>query len=306
MTNEQALLRLAASTLDAIRDVLEAYAPGGVAAGAVGAVPPGVHPLAGAQVPAVLADVGYVDGVTGGNIMVIGVEGARRLAAAMMGGDPAAVQSGGELSELDFSAVGEAMNQMMSAAAMATSQVLGDEVEIAPPNVRLVHTLDEAQSDIEQSGLACTVEFTLCGSPCLLVQLVPHAFIVRMTRALDEMTESYDSAPLSEALRTVPVRVWAELGRARMPSGRVVALPAGAVVELDREVDEPIDLYADGMRFATGRLQVCEDGTLAVRVEQLLAGGLAPQADGTGTGTAGLPAGSSSSPLTTPGYKEVA
>jgi flagellar motor switch protein FliN/FliY len=271
MTSEQALLRLASSTLDAIRNVLEAYAPGAVVPGAVGAVPAGQHPLAGAQTPAVLADVGYVDGVTGGNVMVIGVQGARRLAAAMTGTDPAAVEASDEpLSELDFSAVGEAMNQMMSAAAMATSSVLGDEVEIAPPNVRLVNTPEEAQAGIEPSGLACTVEFTLCGAPCLLVQLVPHAFIVRMTRALDELTESYESAPLSDALRAVPVRVWAELGRARMPSGRVVGLPAGALVELDREVDEPIDLYADGMRFATGRLQVCEDGTLAVRVEQLL------------------------------------
>jgi flagellar motor switch protein FliN/FliY len=287
MTSEQALLQLASSTLSAIRAVLESYAPGAVVSGAVGAVPPGEHPLAGAQTPAVLADVGYVDGVTGGNVMVIGVEGARRLAAAMMGSDPAEVESTTEpLSDLDFSAVGEAMNQMMSAAAMATSSVLGDEVEIAPPNVRLVSTLEEAQEGIEQSGLACRVEFTLCGAPCLLVQLVPHAFIVRMTRALDEMTESYESAPLSDALRAVPVRVWAELGRARMPSGRLVGLPSGALVELDREVDEPIDLYADGMRFATGRLQVCEDGTLAVRVEQLL---------------------EFSSPiLTTPEYKEVA
>ncbi|MCW3015789.1 MAG: hypothetical protein JWO02_2881 [Solirubrobacterales bacterium] len=307
MTNEQALLRLAASTLDAIRDVLETYAPGGVTLGAVGAVAPGEHPLAGAQVPAVLADVGYVDGVTGGNVMVIGVQGARRLAAAMTGGDPAQVTPSDPshppaLSELEFSAVGEAMNQMMSAAALATSQVLGDEVEIAPPNVRLVHTLEEAQAGIEQSGLACTVQFTLCGAPCLLVQIVPHAFLVRMTRALDELTESYESAPLSEALRTVSVRVWAELGRARMPSGRVVALPAGAVVELDRDVDEPIDLYADGMRFATGRLQVCEDGTLAVRVEQLLEGRLVP-ATAVAAGAAGGP---SPSPTTTPDYKEVA
>ncbi|UTI64678.1 FliM/FliN family flagellar motor switch protein [Paraconexibacter antarcticus] len=298
MTNEQALLRLAASTLDAIRDVLETYAPGAVNPGAVAAVSPGTHPLAGAQTPAVLADVGYVDGVTGGNIMVIGVEGARRLAAAMMGGDPNEVEPGGELSELDFSAVGEAMNQMMSAAAMATSRVLGDEVEIAPPNVRLVTSSAEAEEGIEAGGLACTVEFTLCGAPCLLVQLVPHAFIVRMTRALDEMTESYESAPLSDALRSVPVRVWAEFGRAEMPSGRVVGLPAGALVELDREVDEPIDLYADGMRFAVGRLQVCEDGTLAIRVERILAGTVA--------GDDAAAADPTSPPLTSPEYKEVA
>jgi flagellar motor switch protein FliN/FliY len=55
-----------------------------------------------------------------------------------------------------------------------------------------------------------------------------------------------------------------------MPSGRIVALPTGAVVELDRAVEAPIDLYADGMRFATGRLVVADDGGLAVRVESVL------------------------------------
>jgi flagellar motor switch protein FliN len=267
---EQALLRVGASTAGAIREVLETYAPGGVVPGAVKAVPQGGDPLADASLPGVLADVGYVDGVNGGNVLVIGVEGARRLAAAMMGGDPAAVDPGGELDEMALSAVGEAMNQMMSAAAKATSAVLGEEVEISPPNVRLAESLDEAREGIDGSNQACTVAFSLCGAPCLLVQLVPHAFIVRMTRAFDELTAEYESAPLSESLRTVNIRVWAELGRAKMPSGRLVGLPSGAVVDLDREVDEPIDLYADGMRFATARLLVGEDGGLAVRIEELL------------------------------------
>jgi flagellar motor switch protein FliN/FliY len=270
MNADQALLRLGASTADAIRGVLETYAPGAVVPGTVDVIEQGDNPLAEAHTPAILADVNYIDGVTGGNVLMIGVEGARRLAAAMMGGDPNAVESGGELSEMDFSAVGEAMNQMMSAAAMATSEVLGEEVDIAPPNVRTVATAEEAAAGIDHPGQACAVSFTLCGAPCLLVQLVPHAFIMRMTRAYDELTHDYESAPMSESLRTVAIRVWAELGRAKMPSGRVVALPSGSVIELNREADQPIDLYADGMRFATGRLLVCEDGGLAVRIETLL------------------------------------
>jgi flagellar motor switch protein FliN/FliY len=107
---------------------------------------------------------------------------------------------------------------------------------------------------------------------------VPNAFIIRMTRALEEKTHDYagGGAPLSEGLRHVKVRVWAELGRTRMPSGRVVALPGGAVVDLDREVESPIDLYADGMRFATGRLLVGDDGALAVRIEHVLDGSADP------------------------------
>ncbi|HEU4976383.1 MAG TPA: FliM/FliN family flagellar motor switch protein [Baekduia sp.] len=272
MNAEQALQQLAASTAEAVQGVLQMFAPDGVALGSVRVMPPGQSPFADAMMPAIAADVSYVDGVTGGNVLVIGIEGARRLAAAMMGADPTAVEAGGELSEMELSAVGEAMNQMMSAAAVATGRVLGDEVEIAPPDIRQLGSLDEGGSGWEHSGHATAVTFTFCGARCLLVQLVPNAFIVRMTRALEERTQAhYEDAPLGDALRDVQVRVWAELGRTRMSSGRIVALPGGAVVELDREVDAPIDLYADGMRFATGRLVVTEDGGLAVRVEQVLA-----------------------------------
>jgi flagellar motor switch protein FliN/FliY len=230
--------------------------------------------------PAVAVSVHYVDGVTGGNVLLIGIEGARRLAAAMDGEDPAGVEAGGELTELELSAVGEAMNQMMSAAAVATAHVLGEEVEIAPPEVRVIKDREATADAWDHPGHATAVTFTFCGAPCLLVQLVPNAFIVRMTRALDELThQEYDDAPLGDALRGVRVRVWAELGRTRMPSGRVVALPGGSVVELDRDVEAPIDLYADGMRFATGRLLVTEDGGLAVRIEHVIGAQAPPAVD---------------------------
>jgi flagellar motor switch protein FliN/FliY len=105
------------------------------------------------------------------------------------------------------------------------------------------------------------------GTSSRLIQLVPNAFVVRMTRALDELTQEYTSAPLSDSLRAVPVRVWAELGRARMMVGASLGVATGSVLELDREVDEPIDLYVDGMRFATGRLLVADDGSLQFEVE---------------------------------------
>ena len=270
MTSEQALTRLGASTSAAVREVLEVYAPGRVVSGEVRAVPEGADPLAHASMPAVMAEVGYVDGVTGGNVLLLGVEGARRLAAAMMGADPDEVPPDGELDEMDLSATGEALNQMMSAAAMATSEVLGEEVEIAPPVVRVAERLDGALDGLDTSGRACTVSFTLCGAPCLLVQLIPHAFIVRMTRAYDELTQEYASAPLGDSLGGVRVRVWAELGRTRMPAGTAVGLPPGAVVELDHDVDAPIDLYADGMRVASGTLVVGDDGGLSLRIDSLL------------------------------------
>jgi flagellar motor switch protein FliN/FliY len=96
---------------------------------------------------------------------------------------------------------------------------------------------------------------------------VPPGFLALVQDAFDVDPTDDISEPLRAAMLDVGVRVWAELGRARMSSQRAVALPHGAVVELDREADDAIDLYVDGLHFATGRLVVTDEGELAVRLE---------------------------------------
>ncbi len=75
---------------------------------------------------------------------------------------------------------------------------------------------------------------------------------------------------LERSLRDVPVRVWAELGRAQMQTGRVVGMPPGAVVELDRRAEDPVELYVNGLRFATGRLIVVDETEWAVKIESVI------------------------------------
>jgi flagellar motor switch protein FliN/FliY len=267
---------LGESTAEAVERALQNVAPGAARVGAVvaghGAEQAGEQAVHGLAVPAVCAEVSYVDGVTGGNVFLLPVEGARRLAATMMGEEGGAAAEGAELTEIELSAVGEAMNQMMSAAALATSGVLGHEVEIAPPRIRVVATEAEAAEILRASAAphVLTVNFTVADVSARLIQLVPNAFVVRMDRALEAQTTEYTTAPLGAALRAVPVRVWAELGRARMPAGTSLDLPTGSVVELDREVEDPVDLYVDGLHFATGRLRVAEDGSLQLEVEEVV------------------------------------
>ena len=69
-----------------------------------------------------------------------------------------------------------------------------------------------------------------------------------------------------ESLLDVTVRFWAELGRARMPLGEAVALSSGEIVDLDREPEEPVDIYVNGFHYGTGRV-VLVDGEWAVRLE---------------------------------------
>jgi flagellar motor switch protein FliN len=299
MNTDTPLLRLGESTAEAVERALQNVAPGAARVGSImaggGSEQDAEQALQGLAIPAVCADVSYVDGVTGGNVFLLPVEGARRLAATMMGAQGDEAVEGGELSELELSAVGEAMNQMMSAAALATSGVLGQEVEIAPPKIRVITTEAEAAEMLRASAAphVLTSSFTVAGVSARLVQLVPNAFVVRMDRALDAQTTEYTSAPLGAALCAVPVRVWAELGRSRMPAGTSLDLPTGSVVELDREVEDPVDLYVDGLHFATGRLQVAEDGGLQLEVETVLGlrddAAVAAPADAPGTVAAGDP-----------------
>jgi flagellar motor switch protein FliN/FliY len=73
------------------------------------------------------------------------------------------------------------------------------------------------------------------------------------------------------ALRPVRVRLWAELGRARMPLGRAVALAPGAVVELDAAVDDPVDILVNGIRLGRGSLVVGDDAKWALRIDEIVA-----------------------------------
>jgi flagellar motor switch protein FliN len=279
MNVEEALTSLGESTSEAVAGVMQMYAGDAAQPGPIAIVSAAGDPLGSLPTPAVTASVSYVDGVTGGNVFVMPLKAARALAAAMMGEAPPEDEAT-ELSELELSAAGEAMNQMMAAAANATAAVLGTEVEIGVPDVRVLDSLDSALEGHEDAAHVTSAVFTVFGQPCRLIQLVPNAFVMRMTKALDELGAEYlgdqgpseagDSPGLDESLRGVAVRVWAELGRRQMPIGSLVGSPAGAVLELDRQADEPVDLYVNGMRFATARLVVSDDGEWAVRIESLV------------------------------------
>ena len=71
------------------------------------------------------------------------------------------------------------------------------------------------------------------------------------------------------ALLDMPLRVWAEIGRTRMPAAFVVGMPEGAIVDLESGPEDPADLFVNGRHFGTGRL-ILVDGEWALRVESLV------------------------------------
>jgi flagellar motor switch protein FliN/FliY len=283
MSASEALNRLGQSTAEACHGVLEMFAAGKVSIGEVTTLEDSGTAFVGVPVPSVAMSVSYVDGVTGGNVFLITLDGAKMLAASMMGMEEPEDPEATELSELELSAVSEAMNQMMAQAAAATSLVLGTEVEIGTPETKTFTGNDAIAGSYPKTPHAVRVAMSICGEPARLVQLVPNAFVVRMSSALDDIGSDVGAVPETggstrpagagggqPSLAGIPVRVWAELGRARMASAQIVGLPTGAVVELDKQADDAIDLYVNGTHFATGRLVVVDGTDWAVRIEHVL------------------------------------
>lgn len=296
-TQHEALTRLAASTAEAVARALEAFVPDGVTRGEVSIVAEDQPAFANLPMGGVAASVRYVDGVTGANVFVMPAESAHVLAAAM--GVPAASDDA-PLAELELSAIGEAANQMLAAASAAISVMIGQQISISPPDVRVIDGRPETLEAWGTAPYACSTSFTLAGAPCRLIQLVPSAFVVRVARAIDEQTvEQPDLAnagdtagggatvPLTESLGRIKLRLWAELGRTRLPLGAALSVPSGAVLELDQAADSPVELYVNGLRFGKGRLLVTDGGEWAVELLETANGQTeAPQPAAAGTGAA--------------------
>lgn len=69
----------------------------------------------------------------------------------------------------------------------------------------------------------------------------------------------------------ISVTVSADLGRAKVPIQTLMNLGEGSVLELNREIDSPVELVAQGVALACGEVVVI-NGCFAVRVTKVYEG----------------------------------
>lgn len=100
---------------------------------------------AGFETPNIVLDIEYIAGIVGRNILIIKTYDGLVISNLMMGGD-GNVTDVHELSELEISAVSEAMNQMIGSAATSMATMFGRKVDISPPNARVVTDSSEPLS----------------------------------------------------------------------------------------------------------------------------------------------------------------
>lgn len=73
-----------------------------------------------------------------------------------------------------------------------------------------------------------------------------------------------------EAIYDVPVTVSAVLGKATMQVSQLLKLGRGAVVELDRQLGEAIDIYVNNRLVARGEVVMGDDGRLGITMTEIV------------------------------------
>lgn len=91
----------------------------------------------GFETPNIVLDIEYIAGIVGRNILIIKTYDGLVISNLMMGGD-GKITDVHELSELEISAVSEAMNQMIGSAATSMATMFGRKVDISPPTSKVV------------------------------------------------------------------------------------------------------------------------------------------------------------------------
>ena len=112
--------------------------------------------------PCVFIQIYYTAGLDGNNVLILRERDVKVITSLMMGQDGTNVE--GELTELDLSAISEAMNQMMGSASTSLSSMLDKKIDISPPSASLVQITQSVKaSDIADflTGEFVTVKFRM-------------------------------------------------------------------------------------------------------------------------------------------------
>lgn len=135
------------------------------------------------NIPIMTLEVEYIEGLKGSNILLIRIDDASIIADIMMGGSGTNVKT--ELSEIEVSAVQEAMNQMIGSSATSLSTMLNMPINITPPiakiwnnDVKKLSDLINEDEKIVRISFKLTIEDLLDSEIMLLLPIETAKMIV--------------------------------------------------------------------------------------------------------------------------------
>ncbi|WP_252254700.1 flagellar motor switch phosphatase FliY [Clostridium sp. ZBS12] len=197
------------------------------------------------ETPNIILDVEYTEGIIGRNILVMRTDDAAVIANLMMGGD-GKVPENPELSEIEVSAVQEAMNQMIGSAATSMATMFSRRVDISPPTSKLWKEKDEPITEtLSEDEEIVRVSFRLIIGDLVdsnIMQILPlntaKKIVSIMMGEEDTSTEAIESAKVVEE----KPRVQATNQKVNVHEQVQTTIKAKPIVEAPK-VQEPIEVH---------------------------------------------------------------
>ncbi|KYH32635.1 flagellar motor switch phosphatase FliY [Neomoorella mulderi] len=290
------------------------------------------------QVPYILVEVNFTEGLQGSNLLIMKVSDAAIIADLMMGGSGRDVLP--ELDEIKSSAVAEAMNQMIGSAATSMSTIFQRSVKISPPRLTTIGLSNESYTSPWPPDQAIAVVYFKMEIEDLIDSQIMQVMPVEVAKAQVEMlmnpmapeagpaqedtsaarnnmpgdgesartaasdlltatpaaekpgtgtTSVPPAAPVPPAqspnerrgqvygtparnidlILDVPLDVEVILGTAMKRIRDILNLAPGAIVELDRLVEEPVQITVNGTPIARGEVVVVNEN-FGVRITHIM------------------------------------
>ncbi|WP_010630946.1 flagellar motor switch phosphatase FliY [Sporolactobacillus vineae] len=182
-------------------------------------------------VPHVSVNVNYTKGFQGSCLLVIKSSDASVIANLMMGGD--GTHPSNEISEMEMSAVQEAMNQMMGSSSTAMSTVFNRRIDISPPQLTLMDVKTRRGIEhIPKDQVMFEVSFKLRIGNLVnsnIMQLMPVKFGKELVEVLMHATSDGDRVPPadSDSVQTTAPDVVSEPAEEPETGGKPLASGTG-------------------------------------------------------------------------------
>lgn len=137
--------------------------------------------------PCVLINIKYRYGIKGVNLLVLKEDDVKIITDLMMGGDGTNTSS--ELTDLHLSAISEAMNQMIGSASTSLSEMLGDKIDISPPEAiyESLTNIDLDSFEIDRNEPLAKISFKMTVGDLIdseIMQIIPIPFAKQMVTSL--------------------------------------------------------------------------------------------------------------------------
>ncbi len=201
--------------------------------------------------PCVLINIKYRYGIQGSNILVLKELDVKIITDLMMGGDGSNTSS--ELTDLHLSAISEAMNQMIGSAATSLSEMLGDKIDISPPEAfyESIDNIDLSVFEIDSNEPLVKIAFKMTVGDLIdseIMQVIPVRFAKQMVSSLmrqsmQQLESVVESVPETKAAAPAPAKAAAPAPQPQVSHNA----PAGASYS---EVQQPRQNPVNAMPLA--------------------------------------------------------